>query len=73
MAAEQAQRRSAHPPEHPQVAVVTTVGCAYCKRAKDALRQAGVAYEEVELSRDLELLRSIQQATGVRTVPQVLL
>lgn len=72
MAAKQTENNTAPPSQHPQVAVVTTVGCAYCKRAKEALRQAGFAYEEIELSRDLDLLRSIQQATGVRTVPQVL-
>lgn len=51
---------------------MTTLGCTFCKRAKDALRKESIAFEEIELSRDLNLLRSIQQATGLRTVPQVL-
>ncbi len=62
---------AAQPAAEPRVAVITTLGCAFCKRAKDALRSAGVPFEEVELSQDLDLLRSIQKSTGLRTVPQV--
>ena len=62
---------AAQPAAEPRVAVITTLGCTFCKRAKDALKSAGVPFEEVELSRDLDLLRSIQKSTGLRTVPQV--
>jgi len=62
---------AAQPAAEPRVAVITTLGCAFCKRAKDALRSAGVPFEEVELSQDLDLLRSIKKSTGLRTVPQV--
>lgn len=73
MAVESGQQEAAPASaERPQVAVVTTLGCTFCKRAKDALRRESIAFEEIELSRDLDLLRSIQQATGLRTVPQVL-
>ncbi|KAK9842350.1 hypothetical protein WJX81_008014 [Elliptochloris bilobata] len=74
MATEVAESTAANTASEPaQVAVVTTVGCAYCKRAKDVLRQAGISFEEIELSRDLDLLKSIQEATGLRTVPQIFL
>lgn len=55
----------------PRVAVVTTLGCPYCKKAKAALRNAGVPFEELELSEQLEVLTRIKQLTGQATVPQV--
>lgn len=54
-----------------QVVVVTTVGCQYCKRAKDTLRVEKVEYNEIEASNQLELLKKIRASTGKRTVPQV--
>lgn len=53
------------------VVVITTLGCPYCKRAKDALQEAGVTYEEVEAGSQLNLLQKIKSSTGKRTVPQV--
>lgn len=53
------------------VAVITTIGCPYCKKAKDALKKEGIEYEDIELSSDLELLGKIKKATGQTTVPQV--
>ena len=55
------------------IAIVTTVGCPYCKKAKDALGKHNLHFEEIELSRDLELLRRIKETTKLATVPQVLL
>ena len=54
------------------VVVVTTLGCQYCKRAKDALQQAGIPFEEVEAGSQLDLLQTIKKSTGKSTVPQVL-
>jgi glutaredoxin len=55
----------------PGIAIVTTVGCPHCKRAKDTLKKARLAFDEIELSRDLQLLRAIKSATKQSTVPQV--
>lgn len=54
-----------------QVVIVTTVGCQYCKRAKDTLHAEKVEYNEIEASSQLELLDKIRATTGKRTVPQV--
>lgn len=54
-----------------QVVVITTVGCQYCKRAKDTLRTENVDFDEIEASNQLELLKQIRATTGQRTVPQV--
>ena len=54
-----------------QVAVITTLGCPYCRRAKAALGEANIAYEEIELSGDLDLLATVKRTSGQSTVPQV--
>ena len=51
--------------------IFTTLGCAFCRKTKAALNQAGVPYEEVDLSRQLEVLRRLKETTGQTTVPQV--
>eukprot|EP00887_Chlorella_sp_A99_P001935 scaffold18.g1935.t1 len=43
----------------PPLALITTVGCPYCKRAKAALQQAGLQYEELELSSFPQLLAEV--------------
>lgn len=53
------------------VAIITTLGCQYCKQAKEALHKAGVAYEEIEAGSQLDLLQTIKKSTGKSTVPQV--
>lgn len=54
-----------------EIAIITTVGCQFCKRAKDTLKQAGLGYREIEASNQPELLNKIKETTGRRTVPQV--
>ncbi len=54
-----------------EIAIITTVGCQFCKRAKDTLKQAGLDYREIEASNQPELLNKIKETTGRRTVPQV--
>lgn len=54
-----------------EIAIITTVGCPYCKKSKEALRNAGLAYKEFELSTDLEALRKVKEVTKRATVPQV--
>ena len=46
-------------------------GCPHCKRTKDTLHKLKLAYDEIELSRDLKLLKSIKDHTKQSTVPQV--
>ena len=54
-----------------EIAIITTVGCPYCKKSKEALQQAGLSYKEIELSSDLEALSKVKEATQKSTVPQV--
>ncbi|PNH06292.1 hypothetical protein TSOC_007355 [Tetrabaena socialis] len=54
------------------VAVATTPACPYCKRAKQALAEGGVAFVEVDVGGDEALRQLVRQITGQRTVPQLL-
>jgi arsenate reductase-like glutaredoxin family protein len=56
----------------PLLAQVTTSGCKYCKRAKEALRANNIPYAEIEVQGDVQLLTKFREASGLRTVPQVL-
>jgi glutathione-dependent peroxiredoxin len=54
-----------------QVGVVTTIGCPYCKKAKQALKDQGVQYDEAELGSARDVLKQVKETTGQGTVPQV--
>lgn len=53
------------------VGVVTTVGCPYCKKAKAALKEKGVPYQEADLGSARDVLAKVKETTGQTTVPQV--
>lgn len=67
--ASSASRASREPP----VALITTTGCQYCAKAKGQLDEAGLVYEEIELSAFPKLLSQVKAATGRQSVPQVFL
>jgi glutaredoxin 3 len=54
-----------------RVRVYTTRVCPYCFRAKGLLAKRGVAFEEIDVSDDLEKRTWLVQATGQKTVPQI--
>ena len=54
------------------VEIYTTPTCPYCLAAKQLLRKKGVAYSEIDVSRDPDLRDAmIRRAMGSRTVPQI--
>ncbi len=56
----------------PQVEIYTTQICPYCVRAKRLLEKKGVAYREIDVSRDPALRESmVERAGGRMTVPQI--
>ena len=56
----------------PAVAVVKTSACPHCRRAEAALREAGIAFVEVDASDAAGVVRDAATAvSGMRTVPQV--
>lgn len=56
----------------PHIRVYTTTYCGYCTAAKRYLTDVkGVAYEEIDVTRDPEARRWLTEATGRHTVPQI--
>lgn len=53
------------------VRVYSTQFCGYCVRAKMLLDARGIAYEEIDVSRDHEKRMWLVSETGRRTVPQI--
>ncbi|MFN3577668.1 MAG: glutaredoxin 3 [Tabrizicola sp.] len=54
------------------VEIYTTPICPYCLAAKRLLQKKGVAYAEIDVSRDPALREAmVQRAHGRRTVPQI--
>lgn len=55
-----------------RVEIFTTPWCSYCLAAKRLLAQKGVAFEETDVSGDMNLRREMMQRAGGRhTVPQI--
>ena len=54
------------------VEIYTTPICPYCHAAKRLLYRKGVAYRQIDVSRDVALREQmVQRARGRRTVPQI--
>lgn len=54
------------------VEIYTTPICGYCAMAKRLLQKKGVAFTEIDVSRDPALRAAmVQRANGRRTVPQI--
>jgi glutaredoxin-like protein len=52
------------------VSLFTKVGCPFCARAKEMLKEHNLNYEEIVLGQDITT-RSLQAMAGATTVPQV--
>ena len=53
------------------VVIYTTPICPYCVRAKNLLRQKGVTWTEIDVSRDTAQRMALVERTRQRTVPQI--
>lgn len=53
------------------VVVYSTPICPYCVQAKQLLARKGVAYRDVDVSRDAALRQDVMTRSGRRTVPQI--
>ena len=56
--------------EQASVAIFTKPGCPFCAKAKAALQEKGLAYEEIVLGKDASIV-SVRAITGKVTAPQV--
>jgi glutaredoxin 3 len=53
------------------VRIYTTTHCGYCYAAKSILAKRGVAFAEVDCTRDAATRQWLIEQTGQRTVPQI--
>ncbi len=54
-----------------EVVLYTTLNCSYCVQAKQLLVRKGIAYREIDVSRDGALRTEVMARSGQRTVPQI--
>lgn len=54
-----------------QIQIYSTQQCPYCIRAKALLDAKGLEYSEIDVSADHQLVRSMIERSGRRTVPQI--
>ncbi len=54
-----------------EVVLYTTPNCSYCVQAKQLLVRKGIAYREIDVSRDGALRTEVMARSGQRTVPQI--
>ncbi|MGI6162531.1 MAG: glutaredoxin family protein [Bacillota bacterium] len=52
-----------------EVVVYSTPTCPWCTRAKDYLKQAGIDFEEKDVSVDLQAAREMVKVSGQMGVP----
>ncbi|MFH1063595.1 MAG: glutaredoxin domain-containing protein [Candidatus Woesearchaeota archaeon] len=45
--------------------------CPYCRKAERLLSDAGIEYEEIDITNDPEAYATLKKQTGHMTVPQV--
>ncbi len=53
------------------VIVYTTNYCPYCSRAKNLLKQKGIAFKEIDLTNDDAKRNELTEKTGCMTVPMI--
>ena len=54
-----------------QVTIYTKDHCGFCAQAKALLRAKGVAYTEIDVTRDADLQAEMIERSGRQTVPQI--
>ncbi len=59
--------------KQPRVVVFSTPSCPWCTRVKSYLRQKGVIFKDVDVSRDRRAAEDMVRRTGQQGVPVVLI
>ncbi len=59
--------------KQPRVVVFTTPSCPWCNRVKSYLKQKGVVFKNVDVSRDRRAAEDMVRRTGQQGVPVVLI
>ena len=59
--------------KQPKVVIFSTPNCPWCGRAKSYLRQKGIRFKNIDVSRDKAAARDMVRRTGQMGVPVVLI
>jgi glutaredoxin-like YruB-family protein len=57
--------------KYPRVLLFTTPSCSYCRLAKNYLRQRGVPFKDIDVSRDAVASRDMVRRSGQQGVPVI--
>ncbi len=57
--------------KYPRVIMFTTPTCTFCKKAKRYLRERGVPFKDVDVSRDPAAARDMVRRSGQQGVPVI--
>jgi glutaredoxin-like YruB-family protein len=57
--------------KQPRVILFTTPACKYCRTAKGYLRQQGIKFKDVDVSRDQAAARDMVRRSGQQGVPVI--
>ncbi|MEJ2707715.1 MAG: Uxx-star family glutaredoxin-like (seleno)protein [Anaerolineales bacterium] len=57
--------------KQPRVILFTTPSCSYCRAAKKYLRQRGVRFKDVDVSRDSRAAKDMVKRSGQQGVPVI--
>ncbi len=56
-----------------RVILFTTPTCTYCKKTKRYLRERGIPFKDVDVSKDQKAARDMVRRSGQQGVPQILI
>jgi glutaredoxin-like YruB-family protein len=56
-----------------RVILFTTPTCTYCKKTKRYLRERGIPFKDVDVSKDQRAARDMVRRSGQQGVPQILI
>jgi glutaredoxin 3 len=57
--------------KQPRVILFTTPSCSYCRAAKKYLRQRGVRFKDVDVTRDSRAAKDMVKRSGQQGVPVI--
>lgn len=57
--------------KQPKVILFTTPSCSYCRSAKQYLRQQGIRFKDIDVSRDSAAARDMVKRSGQSGVPVI--
>jgi len=56
-----------------RVIIFTTPTCSFCRKAKSFLKDKGIRFKDIDVSRDMKAAQDMERRTGQRGVPVLLI